>query len=112
MTTYTVIKRAFKLPENQDSLKTVISKNDKLNMEKVRIVCVFQATGATVDVTGDGLVAHAVQRVLGETVARFLPLLEAAVVAGYAYYDTKKVGATAIDLFSTASIFRGDVELA
>jgi hypothetical protein len=40
------------------------------------------------------------QRTAGEAIARFLPLVGAAVVAGYAYYDTKKVGAAAIDIFS------------
>ena len=40
------------------------------------------------------------QRVLGKSVARFLPVLGAAVVARYAYIDTKKVGLAAISLFS------------
>jgi hypothetical protein len=51
------------------------------------------------------------QRTAGEAIARFLPLVGAAVVAGYAYHDTKKVGAAAIDIFSRNPIFRGDVEL-
>jgi len=51
------------------------------------------------------------QRTAGEAIARFLPLVGAAVVAGYAYYDTKKVGAAAIDIFSREPIFRGDVAL-
>jgi hypothetical protein len=34
------------------------------------------------------------------------------VVAGYAYYDTKKVGAAAIDIFSKEPVFQGDVQLA
>jgi hypothetical protein len=37
MTTNTVIKRAFKLPENQVSLKTVISENEKSTAQKVGI---------------------------------------------------------------------------
>jgi hypothetical protein len=52
------------------------------------------------------------QRTAGEAIARFLPVLGAAVVAGYAYYDTKKVGAAAIDLFSKEQVFQGAVELA
>jgi hypothetical protein len=52
------------------------------------------------------------QRTAGEAIARFLPVLGAAVVAGYAYYDTKKVGAAAIDLFSREPTFQGAVELA
>lgn len=51
------------------------------------------------------------QRTAGEAIARFLPLVGAAVIAGYAYYDTKKVGAAAIDIFSREPIFRGDVDL-
>ena len=41
------------------------------------------------------------QRALGKGVARFLPMVGAAAVAGYAYYDTKKVGASAIALLSS-----------
>ncbi len=33
-------------------------------------------------------------------VARFLPIIGALGVAGYAYYDTAQVGHTAIELFS------------
>jgi hypothetical protein len=51
------------------------------------------------------------QRAAGEAIARFLPLVGAAVVAGYAYYDTKKVGAAAMDIFSREPIFRGEVDL-
>ena len=40
------------------------------------------------------------QRVLGKSVARYLPVLGAAAVARYAYIDTKKVGAAANALFS------------
>lgn len=51
------------------------------------------------------------QRTAGEAIARFLPLLGAGAVAGYAYYDTKKVGAAAIDLFGTEPVFQGEVDL-
>lgn len=50
------------------------------------------------------------QRALGKVVARFLPLVGAAGVAGYAYYDTKKVGAAAIDIFGKEPLFLGEVE--
>jgi len=40
------------------------------------------------------------QRVLGKSVARYLPVLGAAAVARYAYIDTKKVGTAANALFS------------
>lgn len=52
------------------------------------------------------------QRTVGEAVARLLPLVGAVGVAGYAYYDTKKVGATAIELFSSEPLFLGDVDWA
>jgi len=45
------------------------------------------------------------QRAMGKTIARYAPLVGAAGVAAYAFYDTKKVAATAIELF------RGDVVL-
>ena len=40
------------------------------------------------------------QRTLSKGLARWLPVVGAVGVAGYAYYDTAQVGATAIDLFS------------
>jgi hypothetical protein len=39
------------------------------------------------------------QRVIAKSVARWLPVIGAAGVAGYAYYDTAKVGVTATELF-------------
>ena len=51
------------------------------------------------------------QRTAGEAIARFLPLVGAVAVAGYAYYDTKKVGAAAMDIFNREPLFRGDVDL-
>ena len=41
------------------------------------------------------------QKVIGSSVSRFLPVLGAIGVGGYAYYDTSKVAATAIELFET-----------
>jgi hypothetical protein len=49
---------------------------------------------------------HVTQQVLGRSVARWIPLVGAAGVGAYAYFDTKRVGDTAIDLFSN------DLELA
>lgn len=39
------------------------------------------------------------KKVIGGGVSRFLPLVGAMGVGGYAYYDTAKVAATAIELF-------------
>jgi hypothetical protein len=41
------------------------------------------------------------QRTFGKAVARYAPLLGAIGVGAYAYYDTKKVADTAIELFSS-----------
>ena len=48
------------------------------------------------------------QRVIGKGVARFLPMVGAAAVAGFAYYDTQKVGATALALFSSEIVVEGE----
>lgn len=40
------------------------------------------------------------QRLIGRGLSRWLPFIGAAGVAAYAYYDTRQVGRTAIDLFS------------
>lgn len=40
------------------------------------------------------------QRVLSKGLSRFIPVVGALAVGGYAYYDTTKVAATAIELFS------------
>ncbi len=42
----------------------------------------------------------ATQRLIGRGVSRWLPVVGAVGVAGYAYYDTRQVGLTAIELFS------------
>jgi hypothetical protein len=41
------------------------------------------------------------QRLLGRGIARLVPLIGALGVAGYAYYDTGRVGKTAIEFFSS-----------
>jgi len=40
------------------------------------------------------------QKVIARTVSRYIPLIGALGIGGYSFYDTKKVGETAIDLFS------------
>jgi len=39
------------------------------------------------------------QRTIAKSVAKWLPIAGAAGVAGYAYFDTSQVGATALELF-------------
>ena len=41
------------------------------------------------------------RKVIGETVSRWVPLIGAAGVGAYAYYDTHQVAGTAIELFSS-----------
>jgi len=41
------------------------------------------------------------QRALGKGITRWLPVIGVVGVAGYAYYDTAQVGATALEMFST-----------
>lgn len=40
------------------------------------------------------------QRVIGKSISRWIPVLGAVGVGAYAYYDTRQVAATAIELFS------------
>jgi hypothetical protein len=44
--------------------------------------------------------AKTTQRILGRGASRWVPIVGALGVAGYAYYDTRAVGQTAMDLFS------------
>ena len=46
------------------------------------------------------------QRAMGKAVSRFLPLVGATAVAGYAYYDTKQVAAAAIELFGSEIVLQ------
>jgi hypothetical protein len=41
------------------------------------------------------------RRIAGRGISRWLPVIGAAAVAGYAYYDTMRVAATTIDLFTS-----------
>ena len=44
------------------------------------------------------------QRVAGTTASRWVPVVGAAAVAGYAYYDTLQVAKTAINLLETREL--------
>jgi hypothetical protein len=48
------------------------------------------------------------QRVIAKSVARWLPIVGSVGVAGYAYYDTAQVGATAVELFQQDIGSEGD----
>jgi hypothetical protein len=47
------------------------------------------------------------QRMLAQSMSRWIPVLGSASVAGYAFFDTKRVGTTAIDLFEEVFGERG-----
>ena len=47
---------------------------------------------------------------LGKTISRYVPFAGALVVAGYAWYDTSQVAATAIDTFSKEMEFEPEAE--
>ena len=47
------------------------------------------------------------QSMLGKGVSRFVPLIGAVGVGAYAYYDTRQVARTAIELFSSENIIEG-----
>jgi uncharacterized protein (DUF697 family) len=51
------------------------------------------------------------QRVVGKAAARWLPGLGAACVAGYAYYDTRRVAQTAVELFTADIVVGGAVDI-
>jgi hypothetical protein len=58
-----------------------------------------RATMKLLQTIASKLGARVSRRVLAQSVSRWLPVLGSASVAGYAYYDTRRVGATAIELF-------------
>ncbi|MEO8654829.1 MAG: hypothetical protein ABI409_11955 [Ramlibacter sp.] len=51
------------------------------------------------------------QRLVGKAAARWLPGLGAACVAGYAYYDTRMVAQTAVELFSADITLGGTADI-
>jgi hypothetical protein len=48
--------------------------------------------------------ARSAEKLSGRVILRMVPLLGIAICGGYAYYDTKKVGQAAIELFSNPKI--------
>lgn len=52
------------------------------------------------------------QKTIGKTLSRYIPLVGTVGVAGYAYYDTKSVAETAIELFSRPIAFDENPSLA
>lgn len=51
------------------------------------------------------------QRILGKAAARWLPGIGAACVAGYAYYDTRTVAQTAVELFRSHITVRSTADI-
>jgi len=62
-----------------------------------------QASGTLLQTIAKRLGARLSQKLLGAGAARFLPLLGAVGVGGYAYYDTTRVAASAIELFEKSA---------
>lgn len=58
-----------------------------------------QATLRLLQATAQKLGMKVSQRVIAKSAARWIPILGSLGVAGYAYYDTAQVGATAVELF-------------
>ena len=48
------------------------------------------------------------QRAIGSSITRWMPLIGALGVGAYAYYDTTKVAASAIELFSSELFVEGE----
>jgi hypothetical protein len=46
------------------------------------------------------------ERTFGKAIARYAPVVGAVGVGAYAYYDTKKVAETAIELFSSEMVIQ------
>lgn len=47
------------------------------------------------------------QKAIGKTLSRYIPVIGAAGIAGYAFYDTKSVAEAAIELFSKPIVLEG-----
>ena len=50
------------------------------------------------------------QHAMGKAIARYAPIVGAAGVAAYAFYDTKRVATTAIELFGASIVIEADGE--
>lgn len=60
---------------------------------------VRRASLKTLQMVAQGVGVHVTQRAIGKGISRWLPIVGAAGVGAYAYYDTGRVAATAIELF-------------
>lgn len=60
---------------------------------------VRRASLKTLQMVAQRVGVHLTQRAIGKGIARWLPIVGAAGVGAYAYYDTGQVAATAIELF-------------
>jgi hypothetical protein len=66
--------------------------------------CLFRHTAsqAVRDLVVRSAQRYLLQRAVGSSAARFLPVVGAVGVGGYAYYDTRQVAAAALALFDSA----------
>lgn len=60
---------------------------------------VRRASLKTLQMVAQRVGVHVTQRAIGKGISRWLPIVGAAGVGAYAYYDTGRVAATAIELF-------------
>jgi hypothetical protein len=63
---------------------------------------VQQATVAVLKKVAEAIGMKIARRALGKSLSRWLPVLGAVGVAGYAWYDTAQVGSTALEMFAGA----------
>ena len=61
---------------------------------------VQQVTSQVLKKVAEGIGVRIARRVVGKGITRWLPVVGVVGVAGYAYYDTAQVGATALEMFS------------
>jgi len=61
---------------------------------------VQQVTGQVLKKVAEAIGVKIARRVVGKGFTRWLPVIGVVGVAGYAYYDTAQVGATALEMFS------------
>ena len=62
---------------------------------------VQQVTSQVLKKVAEAIGVKIARRVVGKGVTRWLPVIGVVGVAGYAWYDTAQVGATALEMFST-----------
>ncbi len=67
-----------------------------------------QLSGGALKSVLSGIGMSVTQRVAGTTASRWVPVVGAAAVAGYAYYDTLQVAKTAINLLETPALVSPD----